>query len=213
MKIRINGHDFVGALWNVQDGKGTMYFETNESIATIISEIGVNSNIEVYNDEQELISTWYNSCILSANEYKRDGIPNHIEITFAVSILSSNAEEVLNAAIEESVDGIFDLANYINELDTEHTETRRRIDLYSKTVTDVSDDFNTKHKDTNDKFELENQRIQELVASVNVLRDDITAVQASIDDIPKDIVNRFSELWNNYNALADRVARLENKEA
>lgn len=211
MKVSINGHDFEGAAWDVNAGVGVMRYATEESIVSIIQEVGENNSIEVYDENDVMTAKWYNAGIINANEIRNYNEPRRIEIAFNVSILDSNAEENLKNGIDESVDGIFELAELYSELDDAHTETRRRIDLYTQSVERVSKDFDTKQEDNNEKFAEKNAQISELVAAVNSLRDDLTAVQALIDDIPTDILERFAAIDSRYNALADRVAALENK--
>lgn len=212
MIIKINGHEFNDAQWNVQNGIGFMLYKTNISIVDIISNIGEKNNIEVYDENETLITVWYNSGIININENKDNNGDRYIEVHFGVSILDDNAEAVLQNGIDESVDGIFELAEYINGLDEEHTETRRRIDMYTESVQEVAKNFDNKHADTNEKFLIKDRQITDIVESISKLQTNLTAVQNAIEDIPNDIVKRFADLGNKYDALADRVARLENKE-
>lgn len=213
MKITINGHDFEGAKWDVNSGIGIMQYDTEDSIVSIIATIGENNDIEVYDENDVMTAKWYNFGIINASEIKNLNEPRRVEITFSVSILDDNAEANLQNGIDESVDGIFELAEYITELDAEHSETRRRIDLYMNSVQDVSKDFDNKHADTNEKFAAKDEQISELTNAIDSIRNDLTALQSAIANIPGNIPERFYAIDNTYNALADRVSRLENANA
>lgn len=47
---------------------------------------------------------------------------------------------------------------------------------------------------------------------MGTLRDTVVAIQTSIASMPQNVNERFTEISDRYNALADRVAVLENKE-
>lgn len=212
MKVRINEIDYNNAEWIVDTnmGIGRLLFASDESIVAIITNLGEHNDIDVYDEEDTLLSRWYNSGVISVNALT-DSEGRKIEVLFKVSVLNENAETVLQNGIDESVDGIMELAELYSDLDTEHAETRRRIELYADSVQQISQDFDTKQKSNNEKFAEKNAQISELVNAINALRDDLTAVQAAIQDIPADILQRFAAIDSRYNALADRVAALENK--
>ena len=213
MKVRINEKDYEQAEWNVQNGVGRFLYPTEDSIVTLLADIGEQNNIEVYDENDVLVSLWYNAGIANAFEIKSPNPPTRvIEIDFYVSILNDNAEEILQNGIDESVDGIFELAEYISELDDEHAETRRRIDMYTESVNEIAHNFDVKQDDTDSKFVATNAQFAALAESISNMQIEITNLQNAISDIPNDIIQRFDALGSLYNALADRVAQLENKE-
>ena len=212
MKIVINGYNFENAEWEANAGVGRMSFPSDESIPGIIEKIGDASNIEIYDDHDILISVWYNTGILNIAEAKDYEGKRFIEIAFTVSILASNAEGVLQEYIDMSVDGIMDLADYISEIDTNHTETRRRIDMYTESVQDIARNFDQKYDDTNEKFATQEKEIGGIVEELSKLQVQMSKIGGMVDGIPKDLVKKLSAIWEVINAIADQIAIIENKQ-
>lgn len=66
----------------------------------------------------------------------------------------------------------------------------------------------------NEGLEEANDALIELAALIEDMEEaniEINKIKGVLDGIPRDIVARFDAMNNNYNILADRVARLENR--
>ena len=55
------------------------------------------------------------------------------------------------------------------------------------------------------------EKIEKVIKDTSKMNEDVNSVRNKVEAIPSDVLERFGALWTNYNALADRVAKLENK--
>lgn len=215
MKIVINGVDFNNAKWDVEDGIGKMAIYTNSTIAEIIDIVGENNNIDIYDDDNVLVSKWYNSGIIGINCTKYQD-KNYIEVRFSVSILDTNTEAQIQGDISESVDAIMELAEIISDMDSTVSSNSESITFLDKKIDKTVEDFNTKtddiENDLKDKVKTIDNNISTVREKANKNENDIAELDSKVNGFPSNIIERFDALWASYNALADRVARLENKQ-
>lgn len=178
MKIIINDTTFINAGWSVFDGVGTLDLYTDLSLMEILTLLGNNPNISIYDDDDTLLSMWVTNGVKSIKENTNMN-QRHVEVNLDASILSSNIENVLTTNIDNSINGILELATEIDTIES----------------------------DLNNKGNMINQ-LQESLASTN---NNILTVNNRLDAIPNDLISRFNNLWTSYNALADRIAAIENR--
>ena len=181
MKVVINQNEFENAQWNVSENVGVLAFNSEDSISEILAEIGDGEQIEVYNDNDDLVSTWYSKGVRGID---KDG--TSVSVKFEVSILDKNTEEELQNGIDDDADAIMELAEMISEMEA-------TLDGQAEGIEKAQDDIDKAKQDISD------------------MQDDVNDVRNRMDSIPADILERFGALWTNYNTLADRVAKLENK--
>jgi len=199
MKIIINGVEFENARWYVENGIGKMSFESDDSIIEILEEIGENQDVFVYDDEETLVSKWNNYGVIGINAQN-----GRVSVDMNVSILDENTEEQLQTGIDESVDAIIELAEMIADIEGEVSEITGEIADVKEDVDKISEDITAVKNAT--------EAIPNIQENVTGLQTGLNNLQNRMDGIPNDIIERFTAIWSNYNALADRVARLENKE-
>ncbi len=117
MKITVNNNVFTEAGWSVYKEIGTLDLYTEASLTEIITMLGNHPIISVYDDNDELLSMWSTSSVKSiSEEYIRER--RRITVQVDATILTDNAEEVINTNIDNSIDSILELAEIIDEMDT-----------------------------------------------------------------------------------------------
>ena len=160
MKITINNITFPQSGWSVYENVGHLDIMTNESLVNILNTISENQPIEVYSDEDELLSIWNNNGVKSI---KSDTVNDtrRVTIDFDVSIISSNAEAQLYKDIDESINGILELGTVVAEID----ET---LQSHAESINGLS----TAAEATNENIELITSQINDLSASIRASLDE-----------------------------------------
>ena len=160
MKITINNITFPQSGWSVYENVGHLDIMTNESLVNILNTISENQPIEVYSDEDELLSIWNNNGVKSI---KSDTVNDtrRVTIDFDVSIISSNAEAQLYKDIDESINGILELGTVVAEID----ET---LQSHTESINGLS----TAAEATNENIELITSQINDLSASIRASLDE-----------------------------------------
>lgn len=199
MKIIINDVAFENAEWNVENGTGKLTFSSEKSITEILEEIGENQDVLVYDDQETLTSKWNNRGVIGISAQK-----GKVSIDLNVSILDENTEEQLQTGIDESVDAIIELAEMVADMEDEVSEISEDVAKAKEDIDKISEDMTAVKSAT--------ETIPNIQENVTGLQTGVNNLRNRVDGIPNDIIERFTTLWTNYNALADRVARLENKE-
>lgn len=212
MTIKIGTITFDDALWSVNDkGYGELTVVTQESVGAFLTRIGDAEDIETYEDGL-MTGKWFSHGVHSATRLVgNDEDGSKLRVEFVVTTINQSAEAALQSGIDGSVDGILELANLYSSLEEEHTETRRQLDQIREENLRISKDADQKSNSMDEKYrESAEQALQmdERIANIEL---SITRLQDAITAIPVDILDRFSAVDNRLNALADRIAELENR--
>lgn len=142
MKIIINEVTYDDIGFSVYDNVGTLDIYTDKTLMQVLNEIGENKPIELYDEENELVSLWQNKGVLGATTDTING-RHRVTVRFDVSILNSYAEQRLNNAIDESVDGIMELAALIDAVDANVSEQNTTINALNQNISTISASIDT----------------------------------------------------------------------
>lgn len=149
MIVKINNTMFDNVTWAVDEGgRGILTLKTENSIPSLLEIIGENNNIEVYNDEDVLLATWYNSGVYAITTVGGTHTRT-VEITFDVSILSGNDKEELQGGIDETVDAAIELADIVAELSSTSDKHDEDIKNAKEEIVDIKEDITNIHNAIN----------------------------------------------------------------
>ena len=208
MKIIIKNEIIENATWEFQDTEGEYFLTfTNDTLSHVASICEDAKEIELYNDD-ELVGKWY---VLELVFIKNMG-NGKIIADFKASTISEAREKALTQSISDTEEVLLEVANLVAEISTAQEDNESFLNQYKDRVEDTIHTFDNVSDQFNERVNEQNKIISQVQNLLSQIRDDLTAVQTATASMPQNVNERFSELDNRYNALADRVAMLENKE-
>lgn len=211
MVLKINERVFENVEWNVDTDKiGKLRYASDEDIPTLISEIGDAEYIEAY-DGDILIGKWINHGIESVRKMDLGHDGTLIEIIFKLTTINQSAEVALQTGIDDSVNAVLELAGLYSSLEETYTQAKQRLDEISEESLRVSRDADQKSDDMNSKYNERVLEAQQFRERIGVLELAIARLDDRLSSLPSGIVERFAEIDNRLNVLADRIARIENR--
>lgn len=208
MKIIIKNEIIENATWEFQDMEGEYFLTfTNDTLSHVAGICEDAKEIELYNDD-ELVGKWY---VLELVFIKNMG-DGKIIADFKASTISDAREKALTQSISDTEDVLLEVAGLVAEINSAQADTEGFLNQYKGRVEDTIQTFDNVADQFNERVNEQNKTIGQVQSLLNQIQDDLTAVQTALASMPQNVNERFSELDNRYNALADRVAMLENKE-
>ena len=192
MVIVINGYPYIDVTWEAERDRAVLTLKSDLTLAELEERFDVSAGtvIEQYNDDEELIGKWYMHNLAEIG-YKKDesGSWDITAIFFVSSIALDKAEELADN-IDESDAAIVELAELYTELEA--------------TIDNVKDYVESEIEEV--KADIEN-----ISARVNTCDENVLGVRTELSDATAGLISQISALSERLDALADRVARLENK--
>lgn len=176
MKIIVNNTTFTNAGWSVFDGIGTLDLYTDLSLVDILTLLGNNPNISLCDDDDILLSMWVTKGVKSIKE---DVIMDQrrVVVNLDASILSSNVEGALTTNVNNSIDGILELATAIDAIESDLNDKEDAMDQLRADLTSTNDDILT----INTRLEaIPNDlmaRLDSLWTSYNALSDRVATIE------------------------------------
>ena len=145
MYVKINDQIFPNAKWTVDEGKGEFWFQTEEPLSHLeeILDPSVAMVIEVYDDNDELKEQWYNRDLHNLSYTKQETGVWYVVATFKVSAISTDSEEEIRQSIDDSDDGIMELAAMISDLDEAFETLNENFDTQRETLNRLSGLYDT----------------------------------------------------------------------
>jgi hypothetical protein len=209
--LKINERVFENVEWNVDTDKiGKLRYASDEDIPMLISEIGDAEYIESYEGDI-LLGKWINHGIESVRKMDLGQDGTLIEIIFKLTTINQSAEVALQTGIDDSVNAVLELARLYSSLEETYTQAKQRLDEIAEESLRVSRDADQKSDDMNSKYNERVLEAQQFGERIGALELAIARLNDRLATLPSGVVENFAAIDNRLNALADRIARIENR--
>jgi len=146
MYAKINNQLFQGVTWNVHEGIGELGFKTEESLSNLeeVLDPTVAMTIEIYDeDDDEMKERWYNRDLCELIYKKLENGNWHVVAKFQVSAIDSNSENEIRQSIDDSDEGIMELAAIISDFEEMFDGFDENFKAQQRTLNRLSDLYNT----------------------------------------------------------------------
>lgn len=206
MKIVINNIAYENAKIENLGEYGSLTIIVDGTVGEVSQNCNDASEIDVYNDSEELIAKYFILDFMMCEKME-----NRVRVTFKASTLSHSLEEEMRYNISNTEDILLELAGMVAEIDNAQNNTQEFMNQYKQRTDEVMQTFDNVTNRFDTRYNDQMQVIQQIQEYMGTLRDTVVAIQTSIASMPQNVNERFTEISDRYNALADRVAVLENK--
>lgn len=206
MNAKINNIDYQVIEWKPIDDSGVSSITMPGNLRDIVEICSNATDIQLFSDEDELIGKYYIVEFISA-EKKDEGI----KASFKLSTIVSTREYQIEKSVTDAEDILLEVANMVAEIGTLEENNEEYVNQYKKRVEDTIQSFESISNHFNDRVNEQTAMISQVQNLLNELQNNLVAAQNAIATMPQNVNERFYALENSYNALADRVAMLENR--
>lgn len=209
MILKINENTYEGIGWSINNNEATITLpidsSNNNNFNTIISEFINSSEIEIYNDDEQLISKWFTKEIIGINKTITDYV-----IIISGNNLPQNINENLTERLTDTENALVELAGLVSQVELVNQSQISFVQQYREQVQASMNQAGAQMATIDTRFNETAQLIQQVEQMITPLQERETQLEDSILNIPKNVSERLEKLENDYNVLADRVATIEN---
>ena len=199
MILKINNQTYENVSWSITNNEGTARIPATENFNQLLTNFVQATEIEIYNDHDQLISIWYNKELISINK-----IGSEYVIVVNGNNLPQNTETNLMAAIEENEDAILELAALQSNVEQLLVETNLLTEQYHTRVENSISQYEYTKDQVDERLNRQSSINDTLTQSISDIRASLLSINNQIAMFPTNLNTRVIALENQFNALADR---------
>ena len=209
MKAIINDVEYKNIRWWIDNGIGMLEIISNDSIIDIINAMGKNTRIYMYEDtnatdENMNINGDENT---NEDENESDITNNDSNNDELIAIWNIKGIERIYTVLDDGVRHI--VIGFLVNLITDNTETiiHNDINISLDSILELADVV----ANTEETTKLHTAILEQLQTTIEGYNARVAQLESLINTIPNDITNRLDALTTRDNALAERIANIENR--
>lgn len=208
MKAIINDVEYKNIRWWIDSGIGMLEIVSNDPIIDVINTIGVNTRIYMYEDTNVIddSSDENGDENTNENENESDITDDDTSNDELIAIWNIKGIERIYTVLDDGVRHI--VIGFLVNLITDNTETiiHNDINISLDSILELADVV----ADTEETTKLHTATLEQLQTTIENYNARVAQLESLINTIPNNITDRLDALTTRDNALAERIANIEN---